>query len=42
MNTEPSKLWEVWDLYLEGMIASGLYFGGKYILQETGNDFWNK
>ena len=25
-----------------GWIASGLYFGGKYVLQETGNDFWNK
>ncbi|PWG77958.1 RHS repeat-associated core domain-containing protein, partial [Pararcticibacter amylolyticus] len=25
-----------------GWAASGLYFGGKYLLQETGNDFWNK
>ena len=25
-----------------GWVASGLYFGGKYVLQETGNDFWNK
>ena len=25
-----------------GWAVSGLYFGGKYILQETGNDFWNK
>jgi hypothetical protein len=25
-----------------GWAASGLYFGGKYILQATGNDFWNK
>ncbi len=25
-----------------GWAASGLYFGGKYLLQATGNDFWNK
>jgi len=22
-------------------VASGLYFGGKWLLEETGNDFWN-
>lgn len=25
-----------------GWIASGLYFGGKWALEATGNDFWNK
>ena len=25
-----------------GWAISGAYFGGKYILQATGNDFWNK
>jgi hypothetical protein len=24
-----------------GWIISGLYFGGKAILEATGNDFWN-
>lgn len=23
-------------------VASGAYFGGKYLLESTGNDFWNK
>lgn len=25
-----------------GWIASGLYFGGKWALEASGNDFWNK
>lgn len=25
-----------------GWIVSGAYFGGKYLLEATGNDFWNE
>ncbi|MGN7787354.1 hypothetical protein ACTJIJ_22660 [Niabella sp. 22666] len=38
------------DLIMEGVgftpgagwIVSGLYFGGKALLEYTGNDFWNR
>lgn len=25
-----------------GWIVSGVYFGGKFLLEYTGNDFWNE